>query len=138
GEAAFTLSDGGEFASRITRLPATASTGTEDVARDDRPTGTYVFNVLPARALPDTVSMIRVSERPSAANAPEGYAAGTAIVRDKEIWSFSPLGLLRAAFAPIAIDGTEHRRADLEADPERRRILSWLMRRHFEGYLERF
>lgn len=138
GEAAFTLSNDGDFTARITRLPATAGTGTEEVARDDRPTGTYVFNVLPALALPDTLSMIRVLEKPSAENAPEGYAAGTAIVRDKEIWSFTPLGLLRAAFAPIAIHGSEHSRAELEADPDRRRILSWLMRRHFEGYLKQF
>lgn len=138
GEATFTLGQDGDFTARISRLPATLGAGAEEIARDDRPTGTYVFNVLPALALPETLSMIRVSERPSADNAPEGYAAGTAIVRDREIWSFTPLGLLRAAFAPIAVDGAEHRRADLEADPDRRRILSWLMRRHFEVYLGRF
>ena len=79
--------------------------------------------------------MIRVTQRPNSDNAPEGYAAGTTIVREKEIWSFTPLGLLRAAFAPIALDGTEFDRAELEANPDQRRVVSWLLRRHFERYL---
>lgn len=138
GEAAFAIDGEGEFTARITRLPATAGAGALEVARDDRPTGTYVFNVLPALALPTTVAMIRVSQRPNGDNAPEGYAAGTAIVRDKEIWSFTPLGLLRAAFAPIAVDGAEFDRAELEADPDQRRVVSWLIRRHFERFLGHF
>lgn len=138
GEAAFTLDTEGDFTARITRLPATVGAGAEEIARDDRPTGTYVFNVLPALALPPTLAMIRVSQRPSIDNAPEGYAAGTAIVRDKEIWSFTPLGLLRAAFAPIALDGAEFDRTELEEDPDRRRVISWLLRRHFERFLAEF
>jgi hypothetical protein len=138
GEATFTIDADGDFTARITRLPATAGTGTDEVARDDRPTGTYVFNVLPALALPSTLAMIRVSQRPNGENAPEAYAAGTAIIRDKEIWSFTPLGLLRAAFAPIALDGAEFDRTELEADPDRRRVISWLLRRHFERFLADF
>lgn len=138
GEAAFKIDGDGDFAARITRLPATAGTGADEIARDDRPTGTYVFNVLPALALPETLSMVTVSQRPNGDNAPEAYAAGTAIVRDKEIWSFSPLGLLKAAFAPIAIDGLEYDRKELEADPDRRRVISWLLRRHFERFLGDF
>ena len=138
GEATFKIDAEGDFTARITRLPSTAGTGADEVARDDRPTGSYVLNVLPALALPTTLSMIRVSQRPSGDNAPEAYAAGTVIIRDKEIWSFSPLGLLRAAFAPIALDGAEFDRAELEADPDRRRVISWLLRRHFERFLADF
>jgi len=138
GEAAFTVARDEYFAARITRLPATAGSGSQGIARDDRPTGTYVFNVLPALALPEKICMLKVSARPNEKIAPDAFEAGTAIIRDTEVWSFSSPGLLRAAFAPIALDCTEYDLAEIEADPDRRRVIAWLLRRHFERYLERF
>nr|WP_305960045.1 hypothetical protein [Aurantiacibacter sp. 219JJ12-13]MDP5263511.1 hypothetical protein [Aurantiacibacter sp. 219JJ12-13] len=136
GDASFRVSTTGNFTARITRLPATA--GSDDVARDDRPIGTYVFNILPALTLPQSVTRLKISERPNEKSCPEAYAAGVVIIRDREIWSFSSPGLLKAAFAPIALECTEFARSDLEESDDQRRIISWLIRRHFEQHLNTF
>jgi hypothetical protein len=136
GEAAFSVSDDNNFVACVTCLPA--SGGTLGVARDDRPTGVYILNVLPAVALPEHISIVRVSATPNDKNAPALAEAGTYIVRGDEIWSFTPLPLLRAALSPIGVDGRHILRSEIESNPEERRILVWLLRKHFESFLQRF
>ncbi|HEY9226041.1 MAG TPA: hypothetical protein VIP11_05305 [Gemmatimonadaceae bacterium] len=128
------------FVARIYQ-PA-ASAGSKTIARDDRPTGVYIFNVLPFASMPDEVSIVRL--RVAFRDRPRHLAldeAGTFLVRsDHEIWSFTPLPILTAALgttADIKASGTRTR-AEIEADSEDRKVLSWLLRKHFERHLTRF
>jgi len=141
GDATFaTDSETKSFVAQIYQ-PA-SSAGSKTIARDDRPTGVYIFNVLPFASLPDEVSIVRLRvafrERPRELALDE---AGTFLVRsDYEIWSFAPLPILTAALGSIAdIKASQTRtRAEIEAGPEDRKVLSWLLRKHFERHLTRF
>lgn len=119
-----------------------ASAGSKSVARDARPTEVYVVNFVPFVSLPTTVSILRLNkswhERPRSLPLDE---AGTFVVQgDRFVWSFAPLPVLYAIFGDFA-DQTETRewqRSEIEADPDRRRVLSWLLRKHFERHLRGF
>lgn len=123
-------------------LQPVASSGSKTTARDDRPTGIYVLNVLPFVSLPEKVSVMRLRGWPERGSSIFDEA-GTFISRGRdsdEIWSFAPLALLTALFGDYA-DASASReilRTELEADPDERRVLSWLLRKHFERYLSHF
>lgn len=138
GDAIFALADGGKTF-RVTLAQASASAGTTTVARDDRPVGTYVINVLPFAALPDMVSIVQLAAplRTRSRDVAIGEA-GTFIHRgETQLWSFVPLPIITAALGPlVAKVGTRAvSRAELEADPDHRRVVSWLIRKHFERHL---
>ncbi|VWX50857.1 hypothetical protein [Novosphingobium sp. 9U] len=138
GEAIFSLADGGR-SFRVTLAQASASAGTTTIARDDRPVGTYVINVLPFAALPDRVSIIRLLAplRTRSRDVAIGEA-GTFIHRgETELWSFVPLPIITAALGPLVadVDTRAVSRVELEADADQRRVMSWLIRKHFERHL---
>jgi hypothetical protein len=61
-------------------------------------------------------------------------ACGTFIHRQSELWSFAPLPILTSILKPI-IDLKASRsvpRKEIEASPDDKRILSWLLRKHWE------
>lgn len=123
------------FIARV--LQPVASTGSKTTARDDRPTGSYVLNVLPFASMPEAVSVVRLTEGlPSQAILDE---AGTFVFleRSKELWSFAPLPVLLTIFGNRANSQFSESipRTEIESDPDRRRVLSWLLRKHFERYL---
>jgi hypothetical protein len=141
GEAIFSVADAGATF-RVSLAQANASAGTTTIARNDRPIGTYVINVLQFVALPDQLSIVRLhtplSRRPRDVSMLE---AGTFIHREEnEMWSFVPLPIILAALDPIVDRAKSHAvsRLQLEANPDDRRIISWLIRKHFERHLQGF
>lgn len=141
GETEFTHDAQGERFTAVVMQPA-ASAGSKSVARDERPTEVFVLNFIPFVSIPDTVSVVKLtgSWRARPAHLPVDEA-GTFIVQgDEYIWSFAPLPVLHAVFGSYARQGagrTWHR-SEIEADPDRRRVLSWLLRKHFERHLRGF
>jgi hypothetical protein len=121
---------------------AASSAGSRLVAHSCRPTGIYVLNVLPFSALPTEISVVRLKmrlkERPSTLNL---YECGVFVERSSdekiELWSFAPLSILLGLLEPIADveQSTSVRRKDIEQDGDERRVLSWLLRKHFEEYI---
>lgn len=138
GDAVFAVIDrGGSFRAVVTQ--ASASAGTTTVARDDRPVGTYVLNVLPFASLPESVSIIKL-RAPLRARARDVVleGAGTFIHRaETELWSFVPQPVIVAALSSLVDQSGTHEvsRAQLESDPESRKVISWLLRKHFEQHL---
>ena len=122
-------------------LQPAASAGSTTIARNDRPTGVYILNVLPFVSLPEEVSILRLSQR--LWQRPKDLSldgVGTFVASGDLLWSFVPLSTLLATFAPIVDQDAcvAEQRSTIEAIQERRNILSWLIRKHFEQYLTRF
>jgi hypothetical protein len=119
----------------------TASAGSRLVARSDVPTGLYVLNVLPFSALPESVSLVRLTmpwhERPRGIDL---GGCGTFVARGTELWSFAPLPILTTMLDSVADKkASEVRpRKGIEADADSKRVLSWLLRKHFEHALRAF
>ena len=110
------------------------------VARDTRPIGTYIVNLMPFASLPATVSRVTVSGTLEAISRVVPLnQIGTALVRGNELWSFAPSALLHAVLKPVMTEAAvrESAREAVEADPDHARVLSWLLRKHFEGHLRR-
>jgi hypothetical protein len=118
-----------------------ASAGSRAIARSPVPTGLYVLNALPFTVLPENVSIVRLTvplrARPHGLDLSE---CGTFVDRGNELWSFVPLPILTARLAPIvdlkASDAPP--RAEVEASSDSKRVLSWLLRKHWERYLLTF
>lgn len=133
-------SNGARFSARV--LQPVASSGAKDVARDARPSEVYILNFIPFISMPETVSMVELagpwSDRPK--QLPLDEAGTFALQGDHFVWSFAPLPILRAIFGAYSNQETSRawRRSELESDPDRRRVLSNLLRRHFERHLRRF
>jgi hypothetical protein len=131
--------------SRFTAVVAQpqASAGSRTIARCDVPTGLYMLNVLPFVAIPDSVSILRLtvplSERPRSVDLSQ---AGTFVKRGGgiELWSFVPLPILLSTFAPIADkkNSASISRRELESSGDAKRIVSWLLRNHVEYHFLEF
>jgi hypothetical protein len=118
-----------------------SSAGSRTIARSDVPTGLYVLNVLPFSVIPEYVSIVRLTtplrERSRMIDLRE---CGTFVDRGTELWSFAPLPILTKLLEPI-IDKKASQskpRTEVEASQEWKRVLSWLLRKHFEYELETF
>ena len=118
-----------------------ASAGSRSVARSDVATGLYVLNVLPFSAIPEYVSVVRLTvpwhERPRTIDLRQ---LGTFVVRDTELWSFVPLPILTTLLEPIVDKKTSESKPakEIEASPDSKRVLSWLLRKHVEYELLTF
>ena len=118
-----------------------ASGGSRLVARSSVPTGLYVLNVLPFSVVQETVSIVQLTrpfrERPPTIDL---GGCGTFVIRDPELWSFVPLPILTSALEPLVDKGASKvvPRTEIEASPDSRRVLSWLLRNHFEHALGSF
>jgi len=115
-----------------------ASGNSSFVARDTRPIGTYIVNLMPFASLPAVVSRVSVSGTLEAISRLVPLnEIGTVLVWGDELWSFAPAALLDAVLRPVMTEATvrESLRREIEADPDLARVLSWLLRKHFEGHL---
>jgi hypothetical protein len=118
-----------------------ASAGSREVARSDVPTGIYVLNVLPFSVVPEKVSVVQLTlplhERPSTIDL---RRCGTFVKRGLELWSFVPLSVLTMLLEPIVDKkaSVALSRKEVEASPDSKRVLSWLLRNHFEYQLRTF
>jgi hypothetical protein len=142
GSASFAYPPGRDcFEAELFRLAASAGSAT--VARDTRPVGTYVLNLLPFGSIPQELTRISLNvagwdelERKVALD-----DAGTFVFESKtgDLWSFAPVALLSTLFAPVAKGPAKPIPLDeVERDPVLRAKFSWLARKHFERYLLRF
>jgi hypothetical protein len=121
--------------------PPLSSAGSSSVARPNVPIGVYVLNALPFVVLPAEVSIIKLkvpwSERPRNLDTSE---CGTFLIRGTELWGFTPLPILTTLLASI-VDSKASRsktREEVEASPDDKRVLSWLLRKHWERHLLSF
>jgi hypothetical protein len=118
-----------------------ASAGSRTVARSDAPVGVYVFNVLPFNVLPDFVSVVQLSvpwhQRPGDLDLSN---CGIFTLHDGKLWSFAPLPILCSQLEQIVdIEASKSvSRVEIEQSPDQRRVLSWLLRKHWEQYLRSF
>lgn len=100
-----------------------------------------IVNVLPFVSMPEQLSVVRL--RTALRLKPPSVAlsqVGTFIHNGDEIWSFTPLPILLSSLETI-IDPSLSRsrlRSEIEAGSLGRKVLSWLLRKHFERYLQRF
>jgi hypothetical protein len=97
--------------------------------------------VLPFVSMPDHISIVRLKTALRfKASSVDLKNVGVFIHSGDEIWSFTPLPVLTAALEAITDeDHCEYRSRDsLEAGSSGRKIVSWLLRKHFEQYLWRF
>jgi len=105
-----------------------------------RPIGTYIVNLMPFASLPAVVSRAAVSgtietiSRRLALN-----EIGTALVWGNELWSFAPAALLSSVLRPVMTETSvrESSREEIDSNPDLARVMSWLLRKHFEGQLRR-
>jgi len=105
GAATFAYPPGDDaFAAELYRLEASAGSAT--IARDTRPVGTYVLNLLPFASIPQSLTHISL-----AVNSWEELEekvpldeAGTFVFEYKngDLWSFAPAPLIGTLFAPVA------------------------------------
>lgn len=133
----------GAFSAIVRQAASTA--GAKLVAHSTHPTGVYVLNLLPIVSLPAQVSVVRLTT---------GFWNSTASVQledcgvfiarsfegTHEFWSFAPLDRLLRVLAPIAdVEGSDSiPRSEIEESEDKRRVLSWLLREHFEAHVEDF
>lgn len=138
GEASFRNdAKSGQFVARISQ--PTSSAGSKTVARDSRPLGVYVLNALPFAALPSHISVVGLTGKiPRSIDLSD---AGTFIIlREDVLLSFTPLPMLTGLLGDT-VDHSITRSAPIseyEANPDLRRRLSWLLRKHFERHLRKF
>jgi hypothetical protein len=108
------------------------------VARDTRPIGTYILNLLPFASLPVAVSRVNVAGTLATISkvAPLNEL-GTVMIWGGELWSFAPRPLVQAVLQPVMTEAAvrETPREQLERDPNLARVLSTLLRKHFESHL---
>jgi hypothetical protein len=142
GAATFAYPPGQDsFAAELFRLEASAGSAT--VARDTRPVGTYILNLLPFASVPRTLTHISLdvagwSELERKVPLTD---AGTFVFEWKagDLWSFVPAPLLSTLFAAVAKGPARSvPLTEVEADPVLRSKFSWLTRKHFERYLASF
>jgi hypothetical protein len=142
GTATFAYPPGQDcFAAELFRLRASAGSAT--VARDTRPVGTYVLNLLPFASVPQSMTHVSLSvNRWDALKAAVPlHEAGTFVFewRTGDLWTFAPDVLVNTLFGPVAKGRARAiPLAELEQDAVLQAKFSWLMRLHFENHLKRF
>jgi hypothetical protein len=129
------------FTAELFRIGASA--GSPSVARDNRPVGTYVLNLLPFAATPQCLvhMPIKASSWSELEQKVPLDEAGTFVFegRSGDLWSLMPEPLMNTLFAPVSKGPARSiPLAEVERDPVLHRKFSWLARRHFENYLKRF
>lgn len=118
------------------------SAGSDTVAKDTRPVGTYLINTLPIISMPDKITKLTIkgSRRDLEEKVPLADA-GTFVYEQRvgALWSFAPEPYLSSIFDPLMVAPAQE--MDVERtknDDVLRRKLSWLIRKHFERYLIHF
>lgn len=107
------------------------------IACDTRPIGTYVLNHLPFAALPSAVTRVPVcGTLENIAKETPLSELGTVMTWAGELWCFVPRALAAIVLKPVMTGpARETARAEIEGAPDLARVLSWLLRKHFEGHL---
>jgi hypothetical protein len=145
GDVEFTL-DGAGRAFRATlyqplqAAPGVAATGATAVARPVTPMGLYVLNNLPITVVPAHISIAPLRSGAIAALFQRDLRDFPLFVsRGDEIWSLAPAATIELKLGTL-LDGQIETpiRTDVEKDEESRKVLSWLLRKHWEWFLRGF
>lgn len=120
--------------------PGIAGTGATAIARPVTPMGLYVLNALPISVMPSLVSIARLKSGGVQRLFQQDLRELPIFVsRAEEVWSFaSPDELVQPLAALLNTPIQTSTRAELEADEECRKVLSWMVRKHWEFFLRRF
>ncbi|RED25545.1 hypothetical protein BJ123_13113 [Rhodopseudomonas thermotolerans] len=142
GAATFAYPPGQDsFVAQLFRIEASA--GSTTVAKDTRPVGTYVLNLLPFVATPQAIThiVLNVTRWDELEKKVPLAEAGTFVFewRTGDLWSFMPEVLVNTLFAPVA-KGPARKipLCEVENDRVLQAKFSWLTRRHFEDHLRLF
>jgi hypothetical protein len=136
GSAFYNLDADARFEAKL--APPQASAGSRGIARSEVPTGMYILNAMPFSVVPDVLSIVQLKmpwrERPRNLDFSE---CGTFVVRGDALWSFVPLPILTSLLAPIIEEDAcvTVAREEVESSPDSKRVLSWLLRNHWERHL---
>lgn len=142
GAATFAYPPGKDsFIAEVFRINASA--GSTTIARDTRPVGTYVLNLLPFAATPQALTHVpvKVANWAELERKVPLHEAGTFVFEyhSGDLWSLMPEPFVNTLFASVATGRARTLTlAEIEADRVLQRKFSWLLRRHFENYLKRF
>lgn len=137
GDAIFSVPPGSDDF-RAELLQPDASGRSSSVARETRPIGKYVVNLMPFSSIPPMISRVRVSgTMQTIAKKMPMDEIGTALIHAGELWSFAPAPLVHAVLEPVMTESNvrEVARDVLIADADSARVFSWLLRKHFESHL---
>lgn len=155
GDAEFSVhSENTRFAAEL-RQPYQASPASSMLARPISASGRYITNHLPFQVIPDTIYSIPVRDRPTRSHdlppslfgekydtAPSMeirpvYSGGFKVGRLYSFANFAdyPRFSEQRGFANQMV---VHSRTELESDADGARIVSWLLRRHFDYFLGSF
>src|SRR5262245_13642462 len=136
GAAIFRLPPGSD-AFRAEIFQPEASGKAARVARDTRPIGTYVLNYLPFAGLPATVTRVPVrGTLENIARVAPLDELGTVMTWAGELWCFGPRAVAEIVLKAVMTGpARETERAEIEGNPDLARVLSCLLRKHFEGHL---
>jgi SIR2-like domain len=157
GDAEFSIQrNNNEFIAEL-KQPFQASPGSSTLARPISASGRYITNHLPFRVLPETVywmparanpqrSASRSAEGPSLFEEPapsqrhEGEPVWAGGFKAGRIFSFANLKNFPQFIEDRGIPRLvkEEKTNELEETTEGRRMLSWLLRRHFDHHLQSF
>lgn len=142
GEASFVHDAKNQRFTATLRQPQ-AIAGSTTVARDPRPSGEYVLNILRLVSIPDKVSILPLRDGIAEFSDDFDRTDGATFIirgREREVWSFAPLALLKQLLKPYVVGAksTAYDRSTLEQDVDSKRALSWLIRAHFERFLRGF
>jgi hypothetical protein len=140
GDAAFRVEPHHHLFHAFLYQPLQAAPGLNSIARPITPLGLYVLNSLPITVLPERVSIatlkpgrIRTFFQEDLSELPQFISRGD------DLWSFAPATLFGLKLADrLAGPVREVARTELEADADTRRVLSWMLRKHWEVHLRRF
>jgi hypothetical protein len=142
GTAQFAYPPGSDsFSADLFRLEASA--GASSVARDTRPVGTYVINLLPFAVTPQgLVHMPLKATRwdDLEKNVPLDQA-GTFVfeARTGDLWTFIPEPVVNSLFAAASKSPARTiPMKEIEGDRVLQAKFAWLTRRHFENHLKSF
>lgn len=149
----FVLAENTRFVAEL-KQPFQASPGSSMLARSISASGRYITNHLPFQVIPDTVYSMPVRDtRADAIQLPPQLFGGSSPANDDRrepiyaggykigrVYSFAdfndfPHFSERRGY-PKQME--IHARSDLEATPDGARIVSWLLRRHFDHHLKSF
>ncbi len=141
GKASFAYPSGQESFVATLYQPE-ASAGSNTIARDVRPVGTYVLNLLPFASTPQYLVRVKIDGGWDALNKSVPLAdAGTFAFepRTGDLWTLLPVALANTIFASVARERAQIiPLAEVEADIVLRRKFSWVLRKHFERHLDGF
>jgi len=141
GDAQFAFPPGTERFEATLYRPG-SSAGSDVVAKSTAPIGTYTVNMMVLSGLPESVQVLQIAGGWEALNKHVDLSEAGPFVFDKKsgrLWSFAASAVLSLLFEPVlSAKIMERPLEETKVDADFQRRVSWLIRNHFERYLQEF